>query len=448
MSDLHDLCKFEKRPIDSSYVEQLRYYLKNGIPATYTVEEAYAYTNNIEEEPSTTTTPLHLICTHLPAKCEKSELEIVEKMVEILLEYGAGWCFVDINNETPGCILIRRNLTGNNIYKQIVQAGVRAELLLRKISESEMEIIEDTDGLDHQAFETLAEESIPELVTDNRVEDEIEAEDKNQLKENIDQPPANPDSGKVSGNENDKNTEFEDAAGNQDIYLKTKLEYVDDALVTKDSKDGVMMAWETDLMQLGCNSMFKDVDKKEDKQINILNIGFGMGIIDTMINSKNPTKHYICEAHPDVIAKLHRDGWYEKPNVVILEGTWKEQLDILLSKGSVFFDGIYYDTFSETYEDMLELFEYIVGLLKADGVFSFFNGLGADRQVVYEVYKQLVEIDLANYGLQCTFTDIPVPEATLKTKNDDNDVSVWEGIKRPYWTCPVYYHPEVRFMDI
>ncbi|KAG2734716.1 hypothetical protein G9P44_002722 [Scheffersomyces stipitis] len=435
MSDLHDLCRFAERPITSKYVDQLNFYLRSGIPATYTIEEAYNYTNDIAAEPTTTTTPLHLICTHVPENATAEELKVVDTMVQTLFEYGAGWCLSDVNNDTPGCILIKRKLNHLNIYTQIVDSGVRAELLLRKVGEFDMEIIEDTDDLDHDRFG-----EVPELVEEKA--------------EQIEQPKSDE---KPDPEESNKSVEIVDASDaadapdapsqNQQSYLNTKLEYVDNALITKDRKDGVMMAWETDLMRLGCESLFKGSiieDNEEDSEINILNIGFGMGIIDTMINEKNPTKHYICEAHPDVLAKLKADGWYEKKNVVILEGRWQEQLDKLLSSGEVYFNGIYYDTFSEHYSDMLELFDYVVGLLKPYGVFSFFNGLGADRQVVYEVYKKLSELDLANYGLQCTFTSVEVPKETLQ----ENDKSVWDDVKRSYWSCPVYYHPEARFIDL
>ncbi|SGZ57053.1 CIC11C00000003690 [Sungouiella intermedia] len=442
MSDLHDLCKFLERPILSKYTDELKYYLKNGIPSTYTIEEAYNYTNGIEEEPTTTTTPLHLIATHLPEDATKEELEIVNEMVLILFEYGAGWCLTDVNDETPGCILIRRKLNKNAIYDQIVDAGVRAELLLRKVSEYDMEIIDDTDDLDHEQFG-----EIPELVTgepepntkteqlSEKSKEEAEGETKFESEsETVTEPSA----------KSEPAPEL-DPSHNQDAYLKSKLEYKNGALVTQSNQDGVMMEWETDLMKLGCDSVFKGalVNGKPESEVNILNIGFGMGIIDTMINNKNPTKHYICEAHPDVLQKLKDDGWYEKSNVIILEGRWQQELEKLLSAGNVYFNGIYYDTFSEHYQDMLELFDYVVGLLKPHGVFSFFNGLGADRQVIYEVYKKLVEIDLGNYGLKCEFTEVKVPDETLK-KGDD---SVWDGIRKAYWLCPTFYHPEARFMD-
>lgn len=412
MTDLHDLCKFGVRPVTATYVENLRFYLKSGIPSTYTVEEAYNFNNNIEDEPTTFTTPLHLICTHLPQDLSQDELVIANDMVSTLFEYGAGWCLTDINNDTPGCILIKRNLKTTSIYDQIVDAGVRAELLLRKVSEYDVEFIDDA----------------PEDQPDNS---------------EINPPESHVPEAECSESE----PVIPDTAGNQADYLLAKLEYTDDSLITKDAKDGVMMSWETELMRIGCDTI---VDKgkylegnEEDLEINILNIGFGMGIIDSMIQAKEPTHHYICEAHPDVLKKLSEDGWFEKKNVTILSGRWQDTLNELLSQGNVFFNGIYYDTFSEHYSDMLELFDFVVGLLKPHGVFSFFNGLGADRQVIYEVYKKLVTIDLNNYGLECKFTAVTLPEATLKK----NDKSVWEDVKRSYWSCPVYYHPEIKFIE-
>ncbi|ODV65270.1 arginine methyltransferas-like protein [Hyphopichia burtonii NRRL Y-1933] len=444
MSDLHDLCKFGSRPVKREYVDQLKHYLKAGIPSTYTVEQAYKYTNNIEDdEESSNTTPLHLIASFMPGDASSEELEVIDEMVTILFEYGAGWCFTDINNETPGCILIRRNLKNTPIYQQIVDAGVRAELLLRKVSEFDMEVIEDTDDLNHEQFLSV------KIEEDEKKDDEDEKkDDEDEKKDDEDEKKEEEDEETEEKEQDVKVNDPSDPAYNQAAYLETKLEYRDDALITKDAKDGVMMSWETNLMQKGCDTLFQKgsyIEPNElDSEINVLNIGFGMGIIDSMIQKEKPTKHYICEAHPDVLAKLKRDGWYEKPNVVILEGRWQDKLSDLLSSGSIFFNGIYYDTYSEHYQDMLELFDCIVGLLKPHGVFSFFNGLGADRQVIYEVYKKLVELDLSNYGLNCKFTEVNVPDSQLK---ESSDKSVWDDVKRSYWSCPIYYHPEVKFID-
>lgn len=426
MSAIHELCRFEVRPVEEDLLEALRAYLRAGVPATYTVEEAervlaeeaaaestanVATMDEVNSSPGDTT-PLHVICSNVPTDLSAQELKVVLQMVETLFEYGAGWSLVDPGANTPGCILNKRGLQESQLYQQIVEAGVRAELLLRKIENGGIEFIDD-----------MGEVSEGDIAANDVTE------------ENVNEPLTNDHNGPVN-----IVSQSADPAGDQQTYLKSKLHYDEDSLLT-DQKDGVMMSWETELMQLGCNSIFSTA---EDLPV-VLNIGFGMGIIDTMIQAKKPHKHYICEAHPDVLAKMRADGWYEKPNVVVLEGRWQEKLSDILSAGGVYFDGMYYDTFSEHYEDMLELFDFVVGLLKPTGTFSFFNGLGADRKVVYDVYKTLVPLDLGDYGLQCQFTEVSVPEKTLTNKQDGT--SVWEQVKRSYWSCPVYYHPVIRFID-
>ena len=36
----------------------------------------------------------------------------------------------------------------------------------------------------------------------------------------------------------------------------------------------------------------------------MLNVGFGLGLVDTAIQSNNPRSHTIIEAHPDVLRKV------------------------------------------------------------------------------------------------------------------------------------------------
>ncbi|KAG7895648.1 hypothetical protein KL936_000356 [Ogataea polymorpha] len=393
MSELHELCRL-RRPITKRHLEKLKEYLAAGIPATYTLEEVDQFERGVDEELPSTTTPLHLICENVSHDFTPEEEETVVSMIDELFLNGAGWCLINAKDETPGCVLERRGFHKSKYWEQIVSAGVRAEVLLRHM-ESNIEFIE---------------------------EDEVAV---------YDEEPA-------SQEQPEEKEKEHDPAGDSDTFLKTKLKYTDDALLT-DRKDGVMMQWEEKLMRAGCESLFKSVE--DPNNVVVLNIGFGMGIIDSMIQKKKPAKHYICEAHPDVLDKMQRDGWMDKNNVVVLKGKWQDTLPPLLNEG-VFFDGIYFDTFSEQYSDMLELYDLLVGLLKPEGTFSFFNGLGADRLVCYEVYKRVVELDLENYGLKTEYTEIDVPKTTRPDAKD----SVWADIYRPYWTCPVYFHPEARFM--
>ena len=108
-----------------------------------------------------------------------------------------------------------------------------------------------------------------------------------------------------------------------------------------------------------------------------------------MFLANSPAMHHIIEAHPAVIKRLHDTGWYEKPNVTIHEGRWQDVLPRLVEEG-VILDGIYYDTYAEDYSDLKEFFtEYVIALLDKNGKFGFYNGLGADRQICYDVYTKV-----------------------------------------------------------
>jgi protein arginine N-methyltransferase 2 len=114
-----------------------------------------------------------------------------------------------------------------------------------------------------------------------------------------------------------------------------------------------------------------------------------MGIVDTAILTHNPAMHHIVEAHPQVHQRLREQGWYDKPNVTIHEGRWQDVLPKLVKQGVVL-DAIYYDTFAEDYDALKEFFsEYVIQLLDPAGKFGWYNGLGADRQICYDVYTKV-----------------------------------------------------------
>ena len=400
MSDLHHLLTFPTRPITSDvYETQLNHLLKSGIPSTYTLEQAAAFEQGKEDEDdadASNTTPLHILARSLPNDATEDELKVVLDMVNTLFEYGAGWNFLDYENKSIGDLLLENGQDReSDLYKRVVEAGVSAELLLRKVNGGDIEFLEDPMNVQEEDNEEHVEET-PET-KETVVDSDLTASDPK-------------------------------------TYLNTELEYTEGKLITKENKDGVMMDWEDSIMKLAADTLFSGVT--DPKEATVLNIGFGMGIIDTYIQEKNPAHHYICEAHPDVLAKMKQDGWYEKSNVTILEGKWQDTLNKLLDDGSVFFDGIYYDTFSEHYEDMLDLYDVIVGLIKPEGVFSFFNGLGADRPICYDVYKRIVELDVNNYGMKCEYTTIQIGK----------HLPDWNDVKRSYYNCDYYYHPRISFM--
>ena len=65
------------------------------------------------------------------------------------------------------------------------------------------------------------------------------------------------------------------------------------------------------------------------------------------IQSRQPRSHTIIEAHPDVHRRMLQEGWHEKPGVTIIFARWQDCMDKLTD-----YDGIFFDTFSEHYEDL------------------------------------------------------------------------------------------------
>ncbi|KAK6004782.1 hypothetical protein QM012_008644 [Aureobasidium pullulans] len=355
------------------------------------------------------------------------EEEEALKTVKFLLENGAIWNDLDDNNETPGCLALRLGL--KKCYEAMVEAGVRAELLLSRLDGFEMLVQYEDDSEEEEqeveGFEIVEGEN-PDSLQESMVEVEESAPEL-----------VGPD-GSVPGTESvpelvqiDEHGQETKVDVNSEDYLASNLTFKGDRLLDAD-KNGVMMSWETDIMQ-------KTVDRLcPEPGLRVLNVGHGMGIIDGIFQDKKVAVHHIIEAHPDVLARMRKDGWYEKPGVKIHEGRWQDVVPKLVEQNEVF-DGIYFDTFAEEYKALKEFFtEYVIGLLDPEGRFGFFNGLGADRQVCYDVYTRVVEMDLFDAGMDTEFEDIRIP--------DLDEQGEWEGVRRRYWALDNYRMPTCKFV--
>lgn len=384
---IFEICSFQKSPVEEgSYIDILTECLKSGIPPTITTADVELASTQLEGQliaaGDVGTTPLHQICGSVNGQ-DENQVEIASKMIEVLFQYGANWSMMDKNNETPGCIARRRRLA--SLYEQFVQAGVRSEVFLRRMTEG----TNDDDG-------------------------EVD--------------------GTQKGEGEDENEEKGDTAVDQQAYLASRLEYSEGTLITREARDGVMMEWERPIMKKSAE-LITQVEPNDSNGLVVLNVGFGMGIIDSFIQEAKPFKHYISEAHPDVLKKLREDGWYDKEDVIILEGRWQDTLPQLIDEG-VILDGIYYDTFSEHYQDLVNFFDLVYGLLSPEGVFSFFNGLGADLQISYDVYSHVVEVDLKKYGFKVEYIRIEI---------GPGDAQQWEGIRQKYWNLHEFLLPKITF---
>lgn len=104
-------------------------------------------------------------------------------------------------------------------------------------------------------------------------------------------------------------------------YLEERVTFSEDKVMDEESK-AVMMAWERPLMEAHAKAICS-------RGGHVLNIGFGMGLVDSAIQQYSPTSHTIVEAHPEVHARMLQTGWGEKENVKIFFGRWQDVISKL-----------------------------------------------------------------------------------------------------------------------
>lgn len=366
---------------------------------------------------------------------EEVDIEKAKATIKELFLSGAIWNDLDMNNETPGCLAWR--LGQKELYELVVEAGVRAELLMNLMGGYEQLPDEDDDEEEEEEADTIIEDSAEHPTNTD--------------------PSAN--TAPLQPAQNPETSQYQDVTS--EAYLASNLTFTPSKLLDA-SSNGVMMSWETPIMELTAKLL------APTPGLRILNIGFGMGIIDRLFAATAPAAHHIIEAHPDVLAQLQAapnsgeeresmgereednfaffgPSWLQKGagNNVLHEGKWQDIVPKLLEEETVF-DVIYFDTFGEDYSQLKTFFtEYVIGLLAPDGRFGFFNGLGADRRVCYDVYCRVVELDLCDAGLDVEWVDVDVDMTDGEGKDGMRDghqglgkegEGEWEGVRRRYWT--------------
>ncbi|KAI2776814.1 arginine N-methyltransferase 2 [Daldinia loculata] len=392
------------------------------------------------QEPKTGETPLHAaIRACAPANRgalsddAKNVEEHAKTVVHELFMSGAIWNDVDNNGETPGCVAARLGL--KDLYTLCVEAGVRAELLFGLLGGYEELESDDGDEEEEEEEEEKGEDGAQdegekdvEIINGDGVDEDIEVI--------VDSDRAFvPPKGTVGPNVNSAD------------YLRSNLTYSDGKLVDS-AQNGVMMAWETSIMRASVDALLPDLPAGRK----ILNIGFGMGIVDGMFAETRPAKHHIIEAHPAVLehisssdSKFGKEWETSGPAEGAFKvhgGKWQEVVPKLLEQGETY-DAIYFDTFGEDYSQLRMFFtEYVPGLLEEQGRFGFFNGLGADRKICYDVYTQVVEMHLSDAGMDVEWQELDVDMKDLGKEGEGE----WQGVKRRYWTLDKYRLPTCTLM--
>jgi protein arginine N-methyltransferase 2 len=217
-------------------------------------------------------------------------------------------------------------------------------------------------------------------------------------------------------------------------YLSQPLRYSDDGKTLLDAqKDAVMMQWEEPLMKAHAEIMMTDNQSYKKR---VLNVGFGLGIIDNALQEYGPSLHVIIEAHPQVYQHMLAQKWDQKENVRICFGRWQEVTKQLIAEG-LQFDAIFFDTYAEHIMDMEDFHQTMVKMLsKPNGIYSFFNGLAPDNIFFHGVACQCIKLQLQQLGLDSEFLPCQIQV----------DENVWNGVRRKYWHGrDTYYLPRVTW---
>lgn len=351
-------------------------------------------------------------------------------------------------------------IKGYRLYEMVVDTGVRAEVLLRALGGGGSEFgVDGSDGPEEGAAATAADD-------DDGMQEEEEKKRK-------------PDYA------------AEYLSGGVQYTHPITGDSVTETLLD-DAGNAVMMSWESGIMSRSASLI--GAAPRHPPEVGagpaVLNIGFGLGLIDAQLQAQPtpPRRHIIVEAHPTVLARMRHDGWFERPNVVVLQGRWQDNIEqIAIAAGEELLDGVYYDPFGEDFDDFLHFVDQVVvpflrppsaqalppSLLSGSesrsgaeqdqgGIFSFFNGFGADRRVVYDVYAKVTQIELCEFGLEVSYEDMPAvaakPAAADAADDDDDNEEAgktgevrdeWRGARRKYWDHDGPYRlPTVRFAPL
>ncbi|CAJ1327409.1 unnamed protein product [Effrenium voratum] len=206
-------------------------------------------------------------------------------------------------------------------------------------------------------------------------------------------------------------------------YLLQPLRYEEGRLLD-DRRKAVMMAWEAQLMARHAEVLLPQ------KGLKVLNVGFGMGLVDGFLQEKEPSLHVIVEAHKDVLAEMRRRGWHARPGVKVYEGVWQD----ILSQLPGGFDAVFFDTWAEGYEELSCFQAALPRLLGPEGRFSFFNGLAPWSVAEHAAWCRLAQERPPGAGL---LLRLPAPG---EIRQGD-----WQGVCERYWqTFDTYYLPLAR----
>lgn len=204
-------------------------------------------------------------------------------------------------------------------------------------------------------------------------------------------------------------------------YINSPVSYKEDKLTSEHFSYPIMGQHETPIMEESAKIVCQNGGR-------ILNVGFGMGIIDSFIKTHHIQEHHIVDAHPDVIKKAREMGFGE--DEILYESDWRDLIPQWNDK-NFRFDGIYFDTMLSDWKERPEWsdFSYIVdSILKEGGIFSFFNNFATSPKLSQPMWDKLKELKYTKYTKFISYNTITKqanhPQDMNHLKREDYEL-VW-----------------------
>ena len=377
-----------------------------------------------------------------------AEADSVE-CVAVLLEAGAPWNATDRRGRCAGDAAVAKGCS--DAAGALLEAGVRAELVLGALSEASAAATEATSS---SSSLPAAEEGRPYLAQRATFHASASASDGN--------------AATLLSDEQGRAVMMEWEAG---IMKATAHAVAKGARRNGDGSGGGVGASFLFFVFLFSRSrsiffffFFSDAKKLKNlfpfkKKKTVLNIGHGLGLVDAAIREYNPRKHVICEPHPDVLARMRETGWLNKSEngeeatsaaanddadksavVVVIPKRWQEALSDGDLEAHGPFDGVFYDPFDDGEIDVF--LKALPRLLskKDTSVASFFNGLCSDNAFFHAVAGEVVRRKLAAAGLECDFVPLPLQSSATSEET-------WGGVTNRYWQLETYNLPVITWRE-
>lgn len=269
-------------------------------------------------------------------------------VVRYLLKNGAIWNAVDQNGITAGEVAWSGNW--DSTYNAILQHGVAQTLLLSALEQDDDEEEEEEE----KGIETAEAEAT------------------------------------VKHSEDDQQMTLTAAGGeltnsNKD-FLASPLRFFTSSTADAKGKrrercmdednNMVMSGWETEIMRRSATALCENHPNREN--LRVLNVGYGLGIVDDFFQEYKPARHVIIEPHPDVIKYFQSKEISKAEGVELVSKRWEDALaDPELGE----FDVVYADPFAQDYKDLKKLFDLLPNILAGpEARFSFFHGLAGTNR--------------------------------------------------------------------